>query len=108
MHRSRSPVALLSWEILGANAADHGIAPTLMLKSEGASSWCEFAHAQRSDSNSGLLYHVQVSDNLTSWANASSIEISRAPFANSMLSVTKRIEMGSKPRQFLRLLIEKP
>jgi hypothetical protein len=91
-----------------ANAADHGIAPTLMLKSEGASSWCEFAHAQRSDPNSGLLYHVQVSDNLTSWANASYIEISRAPLANSMLSVTKRIEVESKPRQFLRLLIEKP
>jgi len=91
-----------------ANAADRGIAPTLMMKSEGASSWCEFAHAQRSDPNSGLLYHVQVSDNLTSWANASSIEISRVPLANSMLSVTKRIEMGSKPRQFLRLLIEKP
>lgn len=90
------------------NASDHGYLPAFILKSAGGSNWYEFVYAQRSDPNSGLIYYLQLSDNLISnvWTNAGYTVVGSGPLTNGFLSVTNRIEMGTKSRQFIRLVIQ--
>ena len=92
------------------NASDHGFVPTFTLKSGGGSSWCEYVHAQRSDPISGLLYYLQLSDNLASnvWTTNGYLVVGSGPLTNDFLSVTNRIETNLKDKQFIRLMIVNP
>jgi hypothetical protein len=89
------------------NVSDVGYPITYKLNSTAGTNWLEYVHPQRSDPNSGLLYYLQLSDNLVSpaWANAGYIVVGSGPLTNGFLSVTNRIETNIKLQQFIRLRI---
>ncbi|MBT8042285.1 MAG: hypothetical protein KJN98_03880, partial [Pontiella sp.] len=63
---------------------------------------------QQTDPNSGLLYSLELSDNLVSnaWTNAGYTVFSSGPFTNGLDAVTNQISTDSKDQQFIRLKIE--
>ena len=54
------------------NSSDLGYPITCRLNSAGGTNWIEYVHPQRSDPNSGLVYYLELSDNLfpSAWTNA--------------------------------------
>ncbi|MBT8045842.1 MAG: hypothetical protein KJN67_01630, partial [Pontiella sp.] len=58
--------------------------------------------------NSGLLYYLELSDNLVSnvWTNAGYTVVGSGPFTNGFEAVTNRIDTDDEDRQFIRLKIE--
>jgi len=92
------------------NPGDLGYPITFGLNSAGGTNWFELVHAKRSDPNSGLLYYLQLSDDLgaNGWTNAGYTVAGTGPLANGFLSVTNRIETDTKSQQFIRLVVEMP
>ncbi|MBT8046306.1 MAG: hypothetical protein KJN67_03975, partial [Pontiella sp.] len=81
---------------------------TVGTASGGGSNWLEYIHVQQTDSNSGLLYYLELSDNLVSnvWTNTGYTVVGSGPFTNGLDAVTNQISTDSKDQQFIRLKIE--
>ncbi|NNJ70518.1 MAG: hypothetical protein HKP10_04435, partial [Kiritimatiellales bacterium] len=90
------------------NPSDRGYQPTYGLASGGGSNWLEYIHVQQTDPNSGLLYYLELSDNLVSnvWTNTGYTVVGSGPFTNGLDAVTNQISTDSKDQQFIRLKIE--
>jgi hypothetical protein len=90
------------------NPTDLGYLPTFERASGGGSNWMEYIHVQQSDTNSGLLYYLELCDNLVSnvWTTNGYIVVGSGPFTNGFDAVTNRIDTDSKDNQFIRLKIE--
>ena len=92
------------------NALDTGHAPFYHLMEEGGSNWFYYIHPQLSDPNSGINYHLELTDDLTppAWTNAG-YEITGTTldgFAPGLDAVTNRVLTEVNGQQFLRLTIE--
>jgi len=92
------------------NSSDLGYPITCRLNSAGGTNWIEYVHPKRSDPNSGLLYYLELSDNLfpSAWTNAGYAVVGSGPLTNGFVAVTNRIEVDGKDQQFVRLVVEKP
>ena len=86
------------------NAGEQGYLP-LFGRNNGA---LEYTHVQQSDTNNGLRYYLELSDNLVSnvWTNAGYTVVGSGPFTNGFDAVTNRVETNVRPEQFIRLMIE--
>jgi hypothetical protein len=86
------------------NAGERGYLP-LFGRNNGA---LEYTHVQQSDTNNGLRYYLELSDNLVSnvWTNAGYTVVGSGPFTNGFDAVTNRVETNVRPEQFIRLMIE--
>jgi hypothetical protein len=90
------------------NSSDLGYPITYGLNTAGVTNWFEYVYPKRSDPNSGLLYYLQLSTNLTApiWTNSGYTVVGSGPLTNGFLYVTNRIETNVKAQQFIRLKIE--
>jgi hypothetical protein len=86
------------------NPADLGYLPSFG-KNGGA---MEYIHVRQMDTNSGLLYYLELCDNLVSnvWSTNGYTVVGSGPFTNGFNTVTNRIDAEGKDRQFIRLKIE--
>jgi hypothetical protein len=68
----------------------------------------EYIHVRQMDTNSGLLYYLELCDNLVSnvWSTNGYTVVGSGPFTNGFNTVTNRIDAEGKDRQFIRLKIE--
>lgn len=73
-----------------------------------SSDWFIFTHPQLSDPESGILYVLELSEDLENWQlDGSEIySISSDGYAVGLDQVSHRISMTGKPQQFMRLIIE--
>jgi hypothetical protein len=90
------------------NPADLGHVPTFGINRDESTSWMEYIYARQSAADSGLLYNLELTDNLVSnvWTNAGYTVIGSGPFTTGFDAVTNRIESAVQSRQFIRLIIE--
>jgi len=92
------------------NASDVGYPITYKLNTTGGTNWLQYVYPMRNDPNSGLLYSLQLADNLApaAWTNSGYTVLGSGPLTNGFLSVTNRIETNLKSQQFIRLMIQMP
>ncbi|VGO20709.1 putative Ig domain-containing protein [Pontiella sulfatireligans] len=90
------------------NPSDLGYLPTLGKMSGGGSNWFEYIHVRQTDPDSGLLYYLELSDNLASnlWTTNGYTVVGSGSFTNGFDAVTNRISTETKDEQFIRLIIE--
>jgi len=89
------------------NPADKGILPTFG-REEGGSNGLLFVYPKRSDSASGIAYHLELTDDLVSgiWTNAGYETLGTGLIDSEFNAVTNRISTGILGEQFIRLIIE--
>jgi hypothetical protein len=92
---------------LGGNPtkpSDLGYLPTFG-KNGGA---MEYIHVRQTDTNSGLIYFLELSDNLVSnvWTTNGYTVTGIGPFTNGFDAVTNRIDIDGNDQRFIRLMIE--
>ena len=88
--------------------ADRGITPVSMVEQDGGTNWLTYAYPMLSDAGSGISYHLEVSDDLVSpsWTNAGYLVTGTGTIDADFNAVTNRISTETKPKQFVRLMIE--
>ncbi|MDZ8117706.1 PKD domain-containing protein [Pontiella agarivorans] len=89
-----------------ADAGDAGTAPVHLVDNQGGSNAFKYVYVRLADPDSGILYHLEVSDSMlsTNWVNTG-YSVSVGEEINGFESVTNTFPMvGSN--KFIRLLVE--
>jgi len=91
------------------NPADRGTSPEYNIAEENGTNWFGYVHPVRSDPDSGLLYYLELTDDLVAspWTNGGNIVVTGTNVvAGAFGFVSNRISMAGVARQFIRLVIE--
>jgi hypothetical protein len=86
------------------NAVDQGISPVFSV----AGGTLSYIHPQLSDPNSGLDYHLELSEDLVfgTWTNAGYVVAGTNIVAGDFDYVTNEVSTTTKPKQFIKLIID--
>ena len=89
------------------NAADQGITPEYYLAESGGTNCFGYVYPVLSDPNSGLLYDLEVTDDLVStpWTNGGYIVVGTNITGGNLNFVTNRIAMEGPAQRFVRLVV---
>lgn len=95
---------------LGGNpndSGDIGNTPVHSIVADAGTNWFQFVHVERSAPDAGVLYAVEVTQDLVSgnWTNAGIISAGSGPFDADFDAVTNRVSTEGKSKEFLRLTI---
>ncbi|RKX43664.1 MAG: hypothetical protein DRP64_07895 [Verrucomicrobia bacterium] len=90
------------------NPSDIGIVPMYGAREDGGANWFEYVYPKRSDANSGISYHLELTDDLiyTPWANSGYSIAGTGTIDSEFDAVTNRISTEIEDEQFIRLVIE--
>ena len=93
-----------------SNSADSGYPRSYALGAGGGSNWVDYVFPQLTDTNSGISYRFEITDDLVYgvWANAGDVLAGTGTFGAGYDAITNRISTDSKDEQFMRLLIDTP
>ena len=89
------------------NSANTGISPVYGMVADGGTNWFEYVYPRRSAPDSGLTYHLELTDDLvyTDWANSGYTVVGTGTINDDFDAVTNRIPFVADER-FVRLVIE--
>ena len=90
------------------NSADQGIAPEYSLVEEGGANWFDYVYPVLSDPDHGLLYYLELSDDLVipSWSNSGYSITGTNSVVGAFDYVSNRVSTVDKDQKFIRLIIE--
>ncbi|RLA39242.1 MAG: hypothetical protein DRR06_19455 [Gammaproteobacteria bacterium] len=77
-------------------------------REDGGANWFEYVYPKRSDANSGISYHLELTDDLiyTPWVNSGYSIEGTGTIDSEFDAVTNRISTEIEDEQFIRLVIE--
>jgi len=90
------------------NSATWGISPLYSVAEEAGTNWMTYVYPKRSAPDSGLTYHLELTDDLvyTPWANSGYDVVGTGTIDSEFDAVTNRIPMVPEGEKFIRLIIE--
>jgi len=86
---------------------DQGEPSVYSLNEEAGTNWFVYVHPQLSDPDSGLVYYLELTDDLVSnvWTN-DGYEVTGTNFVDTLDYVSNRVSTATNDQQFIQLIIE--
>lgn len=89
------------------NSADQGTSPGCGIAGSGGTNWFEYVHPQLHDPDSGVVYYLEIADNLLfpAWTNTG-YEVTGTNVTGGTLDFVTNITATVGSQKFIRLIIE--